>query len=348
MTNKTWSEEIISNETFKKAITIVDKYIKSGKTISDDRLVYPNYPDTDLSFEYWRYQELKNRWDSYIKINNKEPVGLYISPPAVDISGDDKILPIDTIRDIERRVNKYVSQGGSIESARRIYLDMNTRQEYLTYTKYQDIIDRVNAYRKKNGRDPKFVYIISQSNENLTTRINAVGDDITPNGDGWYFSQRFPQIAKNIKQIYGWDCGPNATQKAYYEPTNLWHDQNQIIKIEGTTTNGTDHNGITRGFTKLAEMDGKKVSVNWSYFSDLGYDKLGKIIKDIKTGELQHCKYKNKYGHYEYIAGVNIKTGKLLVLNSLSGGWLEYRTFARNKSYLDMISQKSICIATFE
>ena len=111
----------------------------------------------NLSFEYWRYQELKNRWDSYIKINNKEPVGLYISPPAVDISGDDKILPIDTIRDIERRVNKYVSQGGSIESARRIYLDMNTRQEYLTYTKYQDIIDRVNAYRKKNGRDPKFV-----------------------------------------------------------------------------------------------------------------------------------------------------------------------------------------------
>lgn len=344
MTNDlTWSETQISNSTFKKTIDIVNNYAQSGKIITDDRLIYPNYPNMDIAIQYWRYKEILNRWESYKKVNGKEPESLYIQIPAVDVSCDDKILPINTILDMEKRVKNYLANGGIIQDTRRIYLDMSTRQEFITYTRYKEIMNRVETFRKTNNRDPQVVYIIPQSNENNTTRPNAVGDDITPNGNGWYIVQRYRP--SDIVQIYNWDCGPNATQQAYYEISGKRHDEKEIIKIEGTTTNGTDHNGITKGFLTLAKEDGINVNVNWQYFSDLGYDNLGKAVKDIKRGVLQHSRYKYKYGHYEYILGVNPTTKKYMIANSLSGGWIEFRTFSKNTAYLNLISQKSICIA---
>jgi hypothetical protein len=97
MTNDlTWSETQISNSTFKKTIDIVNNYAQSGKIITDDRLIYPNYPNMDIAIQYWRYKEILNRWESYKKVNGKEPESLYIQIPAVDVSCDDKILPINT------------------------------------------------------------------------------------------------------------------------------------------------------------------------------------------------------------------------------------------------------------
>lgn len=346
--NLTWSETKLGKEIFKKAIEIVEKYLTSGKTIADDRYIYPNYPNTEIAFEYWRYKEMKNRWDKYISRNKKEPVYIYIKPPAVDISGDDKILPIDTFLDMEKRVTNYLAQGGTIDDTRRIYLKMSEQIEYITYTKYKDLLSRVQTYRKTNNRDPTFIYIITQSNENTTTRIAAVGDDITPNSSGWYICKRCKTAGKDIKQPNGYFCGPNATKLTYYEISGIFKDIYHIARIEGTTTNGTDHNGITKGFLSLAKEDGITVNVDWEYFSDIGFEKLGKLVKDLTKGILQHSRYKYRYGHYEYIIGVNPTTRKLMIANSLSGGWIEYRSFSVNKGYLDLISQKSICIAEKE
>ena len=76
-------------------------------------------------------------------------------------------------------------------------------------------------------------------------------------------------------------------------------------------------------------------------------EKLAKLVKDRNTGVFIHNKYKNKYGHYEYVIGVNLKTEKLMVANSLSGGWIEYRSFKTMTNYINGINQKNIAQISF-
>ena len=222
---------------------------------------------------------------------------------------------------------------------------MGELKEYVTYTKYKDLLTRCESWRKKYNRDPNYLYVKLKTNTN-TNRPSAVGDDITPNNDGWYLIQRAKKDSNSIKQETLYQCGPNATQQLLYELTGKWYSEDYISKLEWTTTSGTGHEGINNAILKICKINNLKVTINWSYLSDITYAGLAKQIKDIKTGNLQHCKYKHRWGHYEAILGVNLKTNKLLVANSLSGGWLEYRSFSTNTSYINGISQKSICSAS--
>ena len=283
------------------------------------------------------------RWNNFIKNNKHEPNYIYIKTPATDISGDDKILPINTFLDMENRVNNYLKNGGEITDTRRIYLKMDEQLEYITYSKYKDLVERCNTWRKENGKNPNFLYIITQSNTN-NFRPEAVGDNIKPNNEGWYLSKRYKSNSSAIKQENNHYCGPNAVQQLFYEISGKWYSETMIAQIAGTTINGTDHNGITKSIQTLANENNLKITIEWKYFTDLGYEELGKIIKDITQGSLQHLHYKGKYGHYEEILGVNNKTGKLLIANSLSGGWLEYRSQTTNTKWLNEISQPNICI----
>jgi hypothetical protein len=290
----------------------------------------------------WRYNEMQTRWNQFIKNKGHKPSYIYIKPPATDISGDDKIIPITTYLDMEKRVQQYQKNGGKITDTRRIYLKYDEQLEYITYTKFKDLQERCNQWRKTKGKNPNYLYIISQSNTNKK-RPQAVGDNIQPNQNGWYLSQRYKTQPNAIKQENNHYCGPNAIQQLFYEISGKWYSENKIAKIAGTTQNGTDHQGINKAITTLAKENNLKITITWKYFSDIGYKQLAQIVKDIKTGSLQHLHYKNKYGHYEEILGVNNKTGKLLIANSLSGGWLEYRNQTTNTQWLNGITQPSIC-----
>jgi uncharacterized DUF497 family protein len=345
MTDMTWDETKLGKDIFKLAIKVVNKFIKDGGKPVDETMVTPLHPSPIIAFQYWRYKEMLNRWNNYIAKNGREPNYIYIKPVAVDVSGDDKILPIATVLDMEKRVIAFLSKGNKPADTRRIYLDYSTRMEYVTYTKYKDMIARVISFRKAKNRNPNYVYIITQSNSNSTTRPEAVGDDLTPNGDGWYLSQRYKKSSSAIKQETLYWCGPNSIQQLLYELTGKWFKESYIAKVAGTTTSGTGPNEITSTIIKLCKNEGLDVSVVWQYYSDLGSDGLGKLIKDIKTGALQHLNYKYKWGHYEYPIGINPTTKKILVANSLSGGWLEYRSLSTNTSWLNAMSGKSICTA---
>lgn len=323
--------------------TRVEKYKAQGGedgqgNINPNRAIYINYNTKKEYITYTTYLEVLNRW-----INTEKPdtIQIYIEPICID--DDDKILPKSTILDMETRVNKFKSQGGTIADTRRIYLSMVDMAEYITYKKYKELISRVETFRAKNNRDPNFVYLRVETNENTTTRVNAVGDDITPNGNGWYLSPRYSTNKNTMRQETNYWCGPNSIQLVWYELTGEIISESYIAKVAGTTTSGTGHTGLETAIKRLAKDKGVNVTITWSYLSDLGYEKLGKLVKDGKTGIFCHNKYKNKYGHYEYIIGINPKTQKLMINNSLSGGWIEYRSFSTMTSYINGITQKSIC-----
>jgi len=338
----TYSEKRLSKEEFKKINSKIDKYLNDGGIVKEDRFIYINYPRGNQYFLYWRYKEMLKRWNNFIKNNGHEPSYIYIKTPAVDISGDDKILPISTFLDMEERVNKYLKNGGLISDTRRIYLKMDEQLEYITYTKYKDLLERCDSWRMSKGTNPKFLYIITQSNSN-NNRPEAVGNNILPNHNGWYLCQRYKSNSSAIKQENNHYCGPNAVQQLFYEISGKWYSEDKIAKIAGTGVNGTDHNGITKAIKSLALENNINLIVEWKYFSDMGYEELGRLIKDINIGTLTHLLYKSKYGHYEHVLGVNNVTGKILVANSLSGGWLEYRDQKTETKWLNLITQPSLC-----
>ena len=350
--NISYNKVKLTNEQFKNIIGIVTRYQNQGGedgqgNVSPNRPVYVNYPNTDKYIVFEKYMEMKDRWDNFITTNRREPSYIWIvnELAAVDVSNEDRIWNMDTILDLEIRVNQYKMQNAEIADNRRVYLKMVEMREYITYSKYKEIMSRVNVFRATNGRNPNFVYNIAKTNTN-SSRPNAVGDDITPNNDGWYMSQRYKSAASSIKQETNYWCGPNSVQQVWYELTGVWHKESEIAKYAGTTTSGTGHNGLDTAVKKLANIDGKKVSISWKYLSDLGYTELAKLVKSLKNGVYVHSKYKLKWGHYEYVVGVNPITKKVLVANSLSGGWLEYRSFATMNSYVAAISQKSVCDVT--
>ena len=351
--NISYNTEKLSKTEFKKIINIVENYQNaSGEdgegNIKPSRHVYVNYPNTDYFILFEKYAEMKQRWDNFKQTKQREPSYIWIvnEAEAIDISNDDKILPINTFLDMEIRVNQYKLQGGEIQPNRRIYLKMVEMREYITYTKYEEILTRVNVFRANNGRNPNFIYLKVETNANDTTRKNAVGDSITPNSNGWYMSPRYKATPSAIRQETNYWCGPNSVQQCWYEITGEWISESTIAKYAGTTVNGTGHSGLETAIRKLAKNKGVNVKIAWEYLSSIGYTKFGELVKDNKVGVFIHSKYKLKWGHYEYIIGVNPATKKVLVANSLSGGWLEYRSFATMNSYVAAISQKSVCEVT--
>jgi len=140
------------------------------------------------------------------------------------------------------------------------------------------------------------------------------------------------------------------------------YTQQTIARYAGTTTAGTSHNGIETAIAMIARKEGIKIKVEWKNFSDLGstitarFRALGEIISKQNKGVILHTLYQNKYGHYETPQEANMNNNTCLILNSLGSrcnrpaycGHKENRTFAYLAQNLRGISQKSICILTFE
>ena len=97
---------------------------------------------------------------------------------------------------------------------------------------------------------------------------------------------------------------------------------------------------------------GVNITVQEKNFSELGITGLAKLICQKNVDVIVHLYYRLKWGHYESINEINVKTNMLKILNSLGDscsngcycGYVEDRSLADEKSYISGISQKSIII----
>ena len=140
-----------------------------------------------------------------------------------------------------------------------------------------------------------------------------------------------------------------------------YFSQSVIASYAGTTSGGTSHGGIETALYKIAKQQGKNITVKWVNFSDLGdnitarFEALGKLIATQNIGVILHTLYRNKYGHYETVQEVNMNNKTCIILNSLGSkctstaycGYKETRSFTELARNLAGISQKSVCIITF-
>ena len=163
-----------------------------------------------------------------------------------------------------------------------------------------------------------------------------------------------------LGQITGYHCGPHSVKQALRKFGITKYSESTIGAYAGTTSAGTGHSGLETAIYKIAKNEGIKLSVTWKNFSDLGsnqkerYKKYGELMSADNTAVFHHELYRNRYGHYSILKTVNTNNSNLTVANSLGNkcnspaycGYMESRSFGTQQSYLNGISQKSICIIT--
>lgn len=171
-----------------------------------------------------------------------------------------------------------------------------------------------------------------------------------------------------LGQCTGWWCGPHSIHQAIRKFGITKYTEKQIAGWAGTTTAGTGHPGINTALAKISKMSGKKLSVQWKNFSDMGannaerFANIAKLICKNDTAIIWHIAYINggnstngkHFGHYEYVDKINTASKYVRALNSLGDkksdgsytGKLQDRTydvqgyFARNTPG----NQPALCI----
>lgn len=191
---------------------------------------------------------------------------------------------------------------------------------------YRSMANNVVAYRKKYGKNPSKITAKYE-------RIEPLHDFLTNTG------------CKGIGQCTGYYCACNSLQQAFYRLTGILVDEKTIAGWAGTTSDGTDHSGINTAVAAFNKKYGKNVKIEWYNFSELSWDKIKEMLK--KGAIFFHLLYRLKWGHYEPIMSVG---DVLKILNSLGDycnypaycGYIETRSKATQKSYINGISQKSV------
>lgn len=226
---------------------------------------------------------------------------------------------------------------------------------YVTYQNKQypkaniiNMVQRVLIYEQQHGTIPRTV-------ETEITKIPNTTNNNTNNTLKPYLTSTG---CAGMGQCTSYYCACNSLQQAFYRLTGIQVAESTIASIAGTTSGGTSHQGINTVIAWFNQKYNENLTIEWKNFSELGNtqtERFTKLQKYIDTGAVFfHLLYRNQYGHYEVPKTVNTNNKTITVLNSLGNkckapaycGYIENRSFNTQQSYINGISQKSVCIIT--
>lgn len=160
--------------------------------------------------------------------------------------------------------------------------------------------------------------------------------------------------ADNRGQNNGYFCGCHSLQEIFRNLTNIVVPQSTIASWAGTTSDGTDHDGLETAVAQFNRKYGKNLKVKWYNYSELGRSGVKKIIASNNQDLLIHLLYRLTWGHYEVLN--KCYSDYVDVQNSLGDycdypsyyGYVEERYWSTLESYIGGISQKSVMVVTNE
>ncbi|MBQ2652659.1 MAG: hypothetical protein IJF83_03820 [Methanobrevibacter sp.] len=262
--------------------------------------------------------------------------------------------PVSTI------INEKIYESDYKDQAKRLtqYLKQNAKApNYIKSVKSKTLISpdlelfafaKIISYYYANKRLPK--YCSYNSNDLKTTVKSKKNNCSNP-----YKSSPHPTKSgcDAMGQNTGYYCGVCALQHSLFK-FGIYVSQSQLASWAGTTSSGTSHQGIRTAVAMVNKKYNVNITVEEKSFSDLGLEGLAKLICKDNVDIITHILYRLKWGHYESINEINIKTKMLKILNSLGNkcsgscycGYVEDRSLALEKQYFSGISQKSIIILT--
>lgn len=157
----------------------------------------------------------------------------------------------------------------------------------------------------------------------------------------------------NMGQNNSYYCGPHMVQEIIRNLTGIVISQSTLAEVIGTTSDGSDHEGILFAFEWFSRNYNITLNASWKSFNEVGgWDGLKKIHESTNQDAGEHENYRLTWGHYTNYN--KIYSGSVDVQNSLgdrcsSGcycGYVEDRDRSEAKRYLDGISQPSILVVT--
>ena len=258
----------------------------------------------------------------------------------------------------------------------------DTINEKIKPDDYKDQAKRIVKYIKEKGKAPN--YVTSKSKKKIRPKVSLYANarivvwyynhHILPNYCT-YDSNAFKAKTKtktttkttttkkkhghstisgcdNRGQNTSYYCGCHSLQEVFRNLTGKVVKQSTIASVAGTTTSGTDHQGLSTAVAWFNKKYGFNLKVEWKNFSDLGWKGLEKLIKSDNKDFVIHNLYRNQWGHYEVvnsISGSNVKVQNSLGSSCSNGcycGYVEDRSTSVFRSYISGISQKSIMVIT--
>ena len=271
--------------------------------------------------------------------------------------------------------------------------------ENCSKTTYLDMVSRFNDYCNKNNRIPAYVVTIRNKSDFTTflygiCKIIVYYKENKALPNSCLFTSSYIDVNKkeatktktettkptssnanlniytssphytntgcnNLGQCTSYYCGVHSVHQVLRKFGITKYNENKLAGWAGTTTAGTDHNGIN---TAIAKASNGKLQAKWINFSSLGKDTnsrfkaLGKLINRSDTDCILHSKYRLTYGHYEVIHKIDHTNKIVYVLNSLGNkcgttsycGYIEKRTYNEYSKYIanTPANQPSICLIT--
>lgn len=170
-----------------------------------------------------------------------------------------------------------------------------------------------------------------------------------------------------LGQCTSYYCGPHSIHQGLRKFGITSISESTLAGWAGTTTSGTDHDGLNTAIKKAAKKAGIDVDIKWYNFSDLGktvkerFAALAKMICKKNVFAFTHIGYQcsgecssgTVFGHYEMLDKIDVKNQEVRALNSLGNhcgsgycGHLQWRSFSLEAHFISNISQKSICVVT--
>ena len=243
--------------------------------------------------------------------------------------------------DMAKRLIKHVEENKILPSYIKITISEKTYKVKLE--DYIYMFSRILVYYTKNDKFPKYANVNSKaftkpSTKSTTTLIKKYGHATKSGCD-------------NMGQNNGVYCGPHSMQECIRNLTGKVISQSTLASWAGTSSGGTDHQGLETAIAKAAKELGVTLTCKWYNFSELGWNGVKKIISSNNQDCIIHNLYRDQWGHYETINEVN---DNINVQNSLGDycsngcycGYIEYRTKSEFESYIYGISQKSVLVIT--
>ncbi|AMK16336.1 hypothetical protein [Methanobrevibacter olleyae] len=247
------------------------------------------------------------------------------------------------------------------------YITTQKTRTKVSFELFLYCLSKIIVFYQNNKRLPltcnfnKSILSNTVSNNKITKKVVKQSTSTKPKSvkQEIYNSTPHPtrQGCGGMGQDTSYYCGVSALQKVLFKFGISDFSQKTLATWAATTTKGTSHQGIRTAVEMVNKKKGTQIKVTEKTFKEAGgWKGIGKIIANPKQDIIFHNCYRLKYGHYEVVNQINITNNVEKVLNSLGDkctsscycGYIESRSAAEFKKYLDAISQKSLIILTKE
>lgn len=270
-------------------------------------------------------------------------------------------------KDITRNTSMSTADGNAVKPTGNSFDKVK-----ITKADYIDCAKRLIAYVDKNKRLPNaikwndkkihvkdFAYnfakiVVYYADHKVLPAYNTIDTNVWKKTTFKKYGHATKSGCDNRGQNNGYFCGCHSLQEVFRNLTGIVVPQSTIASVCGTTTDGTDHDGLNTCVAWFNKKYNKNLSVKWYNFSELGWNKLKTITNSSNQDAIYHNLYRDQWGHYEVVN--KIYDDYCDVQNSLgdycsSGcycGYVEERYLSTFRRYMSGISQKSVMVITNE